>query len=51
VGISNVATFMRSIPPYWKPLQNEWITRVGDAKNNATLNKQISPVFHVDQIR
>lgn len=51
VGISNVGTFMKSIPPYWKPLRYEWLTRVGDAENNATLNREISPFFHTEQIR
>lgn len=51
VGISNVGTFMKSIPPYWKPLRYEWLTRVGDAEHNATLNREISPFFHTDQIR
>lgn len=51
VGISNVATFMKSIPPYWKPLRYEWITRVGDAENNATLNREISPYYHVNSMQ
>ncbi|WIA34269.1 hypothetical protein OEZ86_012612 [Tetradesmus obliquus] len=51
VGISNVGTFMRSIPPYWKPLRYEWATRVGDAEKNETLNREISPYYHVDKIR
>jgi len=50
-GISNVATFMRAVPPYWKPVRYEWATRVGDAENNATLNRIISPIFHADKIR
>ena len=51
VGISNVATFLRAIPPYWKPIRIDFVNRVGDAEANATLNKQISPIYHVHQIR
>ncbi|KAI8468869.1 MAG: acylamino-acid-releasing enzyme [Monoraphidium minutum] len=51
VGVSNIATFMKSIPPYWKPLRYEWSTRVGDAEADAALNRRISPVFHADRIR
>jgi dipeptidyl aminopeptidase/acylaminoacyl peptidase len=29
----------------------EWATRVGDAENNQTLNRQISPYYHVDKIK
>jgi dipeptidyl aminopeptidase/acylaminoacyl peptidase len=51
VGISNVGTFMRSIPPYWKPLQYEWTTRVGPADVDEALNRRISPLYHVHQIK
>jgi dipeptidyl aminopeptidase/acylaminoacyl peptidase len=51
VGISNVASFMKSIPPYWQPLRYEWLHRVGNVEGNATLNRRISPLFHVDKIR
>lgn len=29
----------------------EWATRVGDAEKNETLNREISPYYHVDKIR
>jgi dipeptidyl aminopeptidase/acylaminoacyl peptidase len=51
VGISNVGTFMRSIPAYWQPLRYEWVTRVGPADTNDTLNRAISPLFHAHRIR
>eukprot|EP00879_Flechtneria_rotunda_P019070 GHRR01020022.1.p1 GENE.GHRR01020022.1~~GHRR01020022.1.p1 ORF type:complete len:675 (+),score=189.80 GHRR01020022.1:864-2888(+) len=50
VGISNVGTFMKSIPAYWKPLKYELITRVGDAENDQPLNRNISPLYHVDKM-
>jgi dipeptidyl aminopeptidase/acylaminoacyl peptidase len=51
VGISNVGTFMRSIPPYWMPLRYEWATRVGPADVDESLNRRISPMYHVDKIK
>jgi dipeptidyl aminopeptidase/acylaminoacyl peptidase len=51
VGVSNVATFLKSIPPYWKPLRIDFVNRVGDAEANATLNQEISPVFHARNIQ
>jgi dipeptidyl aminopeptidase/acylaminoacyl peptidase len=51
VGISNVASFMKSIPPYWEPILIDFIKRVGDVSKNDTLNRQISPLFSVDKIR
>ena len=50
-AISNVATFQKSIPPYWRPLRYEFLARVGDAEGNATFNREISPLFHADAIR
>jgi dienelactone hydrolase len=29
----------------------EWATRVGDAEKNETLNREISPYYHVDNIK
>lgn len=51
VGISNVATVLKSMPPYWSPIRYRFFKRIGDAINNQTLNKQISPLYHADKIR
>jgi len=51
VGISNPGTFMRSIPPYWKPLHFEWLERVGPADRDEAFNRKISPLYHVDNIK
>lgn len=51
VGVSNVASFMRSIPPYWEPLVIDFVNRVGNVSHNDTLNHALSPLFHVDSIR
>lgn len=51
VGISNVGTFMKSIPPYWEPLRYEWTERVGPADVDEPFNRRISPMYHVDKIK
>ena len=50
VGPSNIKTLLDSIPPYWGPLRNDMLLKIGDVDNDAEFNKQISPLFHVDQI-
>ena len=52
VGPSNLTTFMDTIPPYWKPMLEMLIARVGDprtAEGQAMLREQ-SPLFFVDRI-
>jgi dipeptidyl aminopeptidase/acylaminoacyl peptidase len=51
VGISNLFTFMKSIPPYWKPLQKMIYEMIGDPQQDAALLRSASPVFHADQIK
>lgn len=50
VGPSNLITFMETIPPYWKPWEAIWFTRVGDPKKEPEFLKARSPLFHVDKI-
>jgi len=50
VGPSNVKTLLDSIPPYWGPLRNDMLRKIGDVDNDAAFNKAISPLFHVDNI-
>ncbi|WIA16155.1 hypothetical protein OEZ85_012870 [Tetradesmus obliquus] len=50
-GISNVATTMKAMPPYWGVIRFRFYKRIGDPVSNATYNQQISPLFHVDKIR
>lgn len=52
VGPSNIVTLLEAIPPYWKPMQDLFKTRVGDwttAEGKAKLLAQ-SPLTHVDKI-
>jgi dipeptidyl aminopeptidase/acylaminoacyl peptidase len=51
VGVSNMFTFMNTIPPYWKPLLDMWHEMVGDPVKDSSLLASVSPVFHVDQIK
>jgi dipeptidyl aminopeptidase/acylaminoacyl peptidase len=51
VGVSNLFTFMRSIPPYWKPYLATMHEMVGDPEKDKALLTATSPVFHVDRIR
>ncbi len=51
VGVSNLFTFMNTIPPYWKPFLEEMHEQVGDPKKDQELLRAASPVFHVDQIK
>lgn len=51
VGVSNLFTFMNSIPPYWKPYLEMLYEMVGDPEKDKELLEQTSPVFHVDNIK
>jgi len=53
VGVSNLFTFMETIPPYWELFLKMLHEMVGDPANeedNARM-KATSPVFHVDKIK
>ena len=51
VGVSNLFTFMKSIPPYWKPYLEMFYEMVGDPQKDSLLLESTSPVFHVDRIK
>ncbi len=51
VGVSNLFTFMKTIPPYWKPFLETMYEMVGDPEKDKELMTAASPVFHVDQIK
>jgi len=51
VGVSNLFTFMKTIPPYWKPYLDMLHEMVGDPKKDSLLLYSASPVFHVDNIK
>jgi len=51
VGISNLVSWYRSIPPYWEPLRAQLDLRVGSAETEEEFLKSRSPLFHVHNIR
>jgi dipeptidyl aminopeptidase/acylaminoacyl peptidase len=51
VGVSNLFTFMSTIPPYWKPYLDMMYEMVGDPEKDKELMTAASPVFHVDKIK
>ncbi|MGZ5032036.1 MAG: S9 family peptidase [Usitatibacter sp.] len=51
VGVSNLFTFMKTIPPYWKPYLEMFGEMVGDMEKDKELLASASPVMHVDQIK
>jgi len=51
VGVSNLFTFMNTIPPYWKPMMDMMYEMVGDPVKDSVLMREASPVFHVDKIK
>jgi dipeptidyl aminopeptidase/acylaminoacyl peptidase len=51
VGVSNLFTFMNTIPPYWKPYLDMMYEMVGDPEKDKEMMHQSSPVFHVDKIK
>ncbi len=51
VGVSNLFTFMKTIPPYWKPMLDMLHEMVGDPEQDKELLAAVSPVLHADKIR
>ena len=51
VGVSNLFTFMKSIPPYWQPFLEMMYEMVGNPETDKQLLEDASPVFHVDKIK
>lgn len=52
VGPSNIVTLLNSIPPYWGPVKQMFVRRVGDPddpEDRARLESQ-SPFFHAENI-
>jgi dipeptidyl aminopeptidase/acylaminoacyl peptidase len=48
VGPSNLVTFARAVPPFWRRMMEKW---VGDPEKDHDLLIQRSPVTYVDQIK
>jgi dipeptidyl aminopeptidase/acylaminoacyl peptidase len=51
VGVSNMFTFMNTIPPYWEPLRAMFYEMVGNPETEKEMLRAVSPVFLADRIR
>ncbi|ARP81156.1 S9 family peptidase [Bordetella genomosp. 8] len=51
VGVSNLFTFMNTIPPYWKPLLAKMYDMVGNPEKDKERLQATSPALHVDRIK
>lgn len=50
VGVSNLFTFMSTIPPYWKPMLDKMHDMVGDPERDRERLAATSPALHADRI-
>lgn len=52
VGVSNLFTFMKTIPPYWKPylkiIKEIWYDE--DVAEERAIMEEVSPVYQIDRI-
>jgi len=51
VGVSNLFTFMNTIPPYWKPYLETLYEMVGHPETDKAMMTANSPALHVDKIK
>jgi dipeptidyl aminopeptidase/acylaminoacyl peptidase len=51
VGVSNLFTFMNTIPPYWEPMKQMLYEMVGDPEKDSLMMASVSPVMQVDKIQ
>ena len=52
VGVSNLFTFMETIPPYWEPYKKMLYEMVGDPNtDDSIMMRANSPVYNVDKIK
>lgn len=48
VGPSNLITFLKAVPPWWKPMMKAWI---GDPEEDADFLRERSPITYIDNVR
>ena len=51
VGVSNLFTFLKTIPPYWKPYLEMFQAMVGDPEKDEALLTAGSPALNADKIK
>ena len=51
VGVSNLFTFLKTIPPYWKPYLDQFYEMVGNPVKDSLLFAETSPALNADKIK
>ncbi len=51
VGVSNLFTFMQTIPPYWRPMLEMMYEQVGHPEHDREQLAATSPALHAERIR
>ncbi len=51
VGPAELATLYKTTPSYWMNIMPRWRRRGGDFDHDDKLNREVSPLYHVDKIR
>lgn len=51
VGPSNLFTLLKNFPPYWQNFMSQSYEMVGDPEKDKELLQEISPLFHVENIK
>ena len=51
VGVSNLFTFLQTIPPYWRPLLEMMYEQVGHPERDKAQLEATSPALHADAIK
>lgn len=50
VGPSDLKILFTSMPAGWGAVKTRWVRRIGDVEHDEVLNRELSPLYHVDQI-
>jgi dipeptidyl aminopeptidase/acylaminoacyl peptidase len=50
-GLTNLFTYLKDIPPYYRPYLQMYYETVGNPEADADYFRAVSPVFHTDRIR
>ncbi|OGU78316.1 MAG: peptidase [Ignavibacteria bacterium RBG_16_35_7] len=51
VGVANIFSWLKAIPPYWEPYREMVYEMVGHPEKDSLLLYEASPLFHVDKIK